>query len=80
MTKTMPKELVFTRSWSYSTDNIIEDILEMANDESMKKEDVSLDLVLDRINDMIWEDVSTMHENVTLRIEDEDGQYIGELS
>lgn len=77
--KTMPKELIFSRSVSYSTDQIIQDILELANDESLKPEDVSLELVIDWINDIVWDDLSKLYETTILRIEDEDGQYIGEL-
>lgn len=77
--KGMPKELTFSRSITYNTDNIIEDILEMANDESMTAEDVSLDLVIDWINDIVWEDFSKLYENTSLRIEDEYGRFIGDV-
>ncbi len=79
MNKTMPKEIIVSRSITYSTDQIIEDILDMANDSNLSKEDISVDLVVDWINDIVWEDFSKLYETTTLRIEDEDGQYIGDL-
>jgi hypothetical protein len=79
MIKTMPEELIFSRSISYNVKQIINDIIEMADDESIKPEDITLEQVVDWINDTVWEDLSKLYEKTRLRIEDEDGQYIGEL-
>ena len=75
----MPEELIFSRSISYNVKQIINDIIEMADDESIKPEDITLEQVVDWINDTVWEDLSKLYEKTRLRIEDEDGQYIGEL-
>lgn len=79
MNKTMPKELIFSRSVSYNVEQIINDILEMANDETITPEDVTLEQVIDWINDTVWDDLSKLYETTRLRIENEDGEFIGDL-
>lgn len=75
--KTLPKELHLSRTISYDTQNIIENILDMDMDRD--PDSITLDEIVDFIKDWVYEDFGTMR-NFAVRMENEDGEYLGDIN
>lgn len=74
---TLPKELHLSRTISYDVQNIAENILDM--DMERDPNSVTLQEIVDFIKDWVYEDFGTM-QNFTVRMENEDGEYIGDIN
>ena len=74
---TLPKELHLSRNLAYDTQNIIENIMEMDMDRD--PDTITLDEIIDFVKDWAYEDFGTM-KHFTVRIENEDGEYIGDIN
>jgi hypothetical protein len=74
---TLPKELHLSRNLAYDTQNIIENIMEM--DMERDPDTITLDEIIDFVKDWAYEDFGTM-KHFTVRIENEDGEYIGDIN
>jgi|APGre2960657373_1045057.scaffolds.fasta_scaffold46201_5 hypothetical protein len=74
---TLPKELHLSRTISYDVQNIAENILDM--DMERDPNSVTLQEIIDFIKDWVYEDFGTM-QNFTVRMENEDGEYIGDIN
>jgi hypothetical protein len=74
---TLPKELHLSRTITYDVQNIAENILDM--DMERDPNSVTLQEIVDFIKDWVYEDFGTM-QNFTVRMENEDGEYIGDIN
>lgn len=75
--KTLPKELHLSRNLTYDTQNIIECIMEMDFDRD--PDSITLEEIIEFVKDWAYEDFGTM-KFFTVRIENEDGEYIGDIN
>lgn len=73
--KELPEGLIVSRAVSYNVKNIVEQIMEIDPDRTEKPD---LEEIIDYIADWWSEDLT--HANFSVRIEDQDGEWIGDYA
>jgi hypothetical protein len=71
--KTLPKEIVATRTFMYDVAGIVEDMMIM--DMDLQEENITLEVIVDHIQDWLVEDFGTLND-FNIHLSDEDGREL----
>ena len=71
--KTLPKEIVATRTFMYDVAGIVEDMMIM--DMNLQEENITLEVIVDHIQDWLVEDFGTLND-FNIHLSDEDGKEL----
>jgi hypothetical protein len=71
-TETMPKSITAMKAFTYSVEEIVDD---MASDNDVSPEEITLEMVFDRIKAWASEDLATSRNDLTI-YRDQDGNEI----
>jgi hypothetical protein len=71
--KTLPKEIVATRTFIYDVPGIIEDMMIM--DMDLKEEDITLEVIIDHIQDWLIDDFGHLYD-FNIHLSNEDGEEL----
>ena len=71
--KTLPKEIVATRTFIYDVKGIVEDMITM--DMDLKEEDITLEIIIEHIQDWLIDDFGHLYD-FNIHLSDEDGKEL----
>jgi hypothetical protein len=71
--KTLPKEIVATRTFIYDVKGIVEDMITM--DMDLKEEDITLEIIIEHIQDWLIDDFGHLYD-FNIHLADEDGDEL----